>query len=269
MHRRAAAAILLIALLCPPVFAQMPVWPEGEPRNAKWRGFNGMAVGFNPIVFGDLIKIYRVIPITQGAGLLTRDANFRFGGAAVVSPLLFKVGPFVGISPLLICDFDFYWNQYIDPVHIQFDSIRDNYAPHIREERETYWYWGQNLLLSSTFKLAFAGVYFIDILDFEYMYMQDTWFSIEFMTVIDDGFHFNNRMFLMYEFDKGWLVGPMWERFRVFNSGYSRHILNFGMLADRKLPWDMTLILITGYHVENPDFDGLRFWTAVVKEWDF
>ena len=268
MFRRSLIAIGLVLILFGSALAQAPIWPKGQPRESKWRAFNGFAVGLNPIIFGDMLKIYRVVPITSGSHILTRDSNVRFGGATTISPLLGKIGPFVGISPLLIMDFDFYWNQYIDPVHIQFDNLEDNYATHIRNEKRVYLYHGQNFLLSSTFKMAYKNLIFVDILDFEYMWMRDTWFSIEFMTVVDDGFHFTNRMFLLYEFKPGWRAGVMWEKFYIFDSDYTRHILNFGFMADQKLPLDMTLVFLTGYHVVNPDFDGLRIWMAVIKEWD-
>ncbi len=268
MDRKSLTIFILTLLVSVNALAQVPIWPEGEPRKSKWRAFNGAAVGVNPIIFGDMLKLYRVTPIFSHAHMLTRDSNIRFGGAATISPLLGKIGPFVGVSPLLIMDFDFYWNQYIDPVHIQFDSLDDNYSQHIRDRKRVYIYHGQNFLLSSTFKIALAGFIFVDILDFEYMWMRDTWFSIEFMTIMDDGFHFTNRMFLLYEFDPGWRIGAMWEKLYIFNSDYTRHIINFGFMADRKLPMDMSLVFLTGYHIVNPDFNGLRFWTAIMKEWD-
>lgn len=268
MARRLITTLAFILVIASTANAQVAVWPEGESRVAKWRAFNAAGLGINPIIFGDILKIYRVIPITKGKSFLTRDANFRFGGVTTLSPLLMKFGPMIGISPLRLCDFDFYWNQYIDPIHIKFESTDDSYDQHILNQKDVSLFWGQNFLFSTTLKMGYGPVVFLDMFDLEYLWMQDVWFSIEWMTVMDDGWHFTNRLFGFYEFAPGWRVGSMWEHFFVYNSGYKRHMLHFGIFAQEKLPLSMSLLVLTGYHIENPDFVGLRFWGAVLKEWD-
>jgi hypothetical protein len=129
-------------------------------------------------------------------------------------------------------------------------------------------YWGQSATISTMLKLGYKGVILLDMLDVDYLLMGDVWFSLEFQTIVDDGWHYTNKVFLLYEFEPGWRIGAMWENFHIFNSGYTRQIINFGFMADRKLFWNQSLIFLTGYHLENPDFVGLRLWTAILKEWD-
>ena len=268
MGRKFCITFFLLLILVSNSFAQTPIWPEGEERKAKWRAFNGFALGVNPYIMGDMLKVYRAIPITSGSHFLTRDAHLRLGGATTVSPLLAKLGPFIGISPLLIWDVDFYWNQYFDFLHYRLENIDSPYDAHSLGEMESFFYWGQNFLFSSTFKLAYQGVVLFDILDIEYFLMKDTWYSIELVAAVNDGWDYTNKLALMYEFLPGWRIGTVWENFHIFNSGLTRHMLHLGFMADRKLPLDMTIFFLTGYHVVNPDFVGLRFWTAVIKEWD-
>ena len=268
MFQRIGLALALALFLVSSTAAQTPIWPEGQPRVAKWRAFNAFGVGFNPIVFGDYLKIYRAIPITSGSHMLTRDSHIRLGGSTVVSPEMAKIGPFVGISPLLICDFDVTWNQYFEFYSRQFDSIHDSYDAHTLRAKDTSFQSGQNVIFSSVLKFAYAGVIVVNLFDIEYFYFQDTWFPIELYTIIDDGWDHYNKTFLLYEYAPGWRIGTMFETFHVINSGLNRHSLNFGFMADRKLPLDMTWVFLTGIHVDNPDFDGLRLWTAILKEWD-
>jgi hypothetical protein len=244
------------------------IWPKGQPREAKWRAFNALAAGYNPIIFGDWFKVYRAIPITSGSHFLTRDSMVRYGAATMVSPLIAKAGPFVGISPLLILDLDVYWNQYMEFQKPSFDSIHDDYSPHILARKKKTFDVAQNFVFSSTLKLAYAGVILLNMLDVEYLYMQDIWLPIELYTVVDDGWHYTNRTYMFYEYEPGWRIGSMFETFHVLNSGFNRHIVHLGFMADRKLPLDHSLIFLTGYHVDNPDFFGLRIWTAILKEWD-
>lgn len=244
------------------------IWPEGEPRESKWRASNLFAVGINPVLFGDIFRAYRAVPITKGESFLTRDSHLRFGGYSLVSPLLAKVGPMVGISPLLICDFDFVWNQYLDVLHYKFDSIHDKYDQDILDEMNPTVAWGQEFLLSSTFKAAYGGVILVDILDTSYILFNDTFYSIEFVTIVTDGIIMTNKVFLLYELEPGIRIGFEHEWFHIPKNNYNRHMVHFGTMLDRKLPLDMTLLLFMGYHVENLDFDGFRFWTAVSKEWD-
>lgn len=270
MRLRVAILLLVFLLAACCAQAQTPIWPEDQPRRAKWRAYNGIAFGVNPLVLGDMFKVYRAVPITSGSHMLTRDAHVRFGAATTVSPQLAKLGPFVGISPLLIFDLDVYFNEYFDFFHLSFDSIHDPYDAHIRLRRsdEQNFYTGQNLVVSGTFKIMVAGILLVNLLDVEYFYMQDTWFSIELNAVVNDGWDYTNKTLLLYEYAPKWRIGSMFETFHVINTGYNRHMLHFGFMAEEKLPWDMSLILMSGYHLDNPDFSGLRFWTAAFKEWD-
>jgi len=238
------------------------------PRVAKWRAFNGCALGFNPIVGGDQFKVYVATPITSRSNFLTRDSHIRTGVNTVVSPLMAKAGPFIGISPLLICDFDLYWSQYYDFVSVPFDHLDDRYNPGIIAQKGHEVKVGQNFFLSTTLKMAYANVILVNMFDIEYFDMDDVWYSIELVTVIDDGFDYYNKLFLFYEYKPGWRAGGMLETFHIVNSGYHRDILNAAFMADKKLPLDMSLIWMVGYHMYNPDYDGIRIWTALLKEWD-
>ena len=270
MPRKLVPALLLVLLCWNAAMAQEAViWPKGTERRAKWRGNGAVAFGANELIFGGIARAFYAVPITKGKSFLTRDSNVRFGASTLVSPLVVKGGPFVGISPALVLDLDLYYNAYCEPFHAKYDSLDDDYSYWAVADKKKTVGFGQEFVASSTLKLAYAGVILVEMFDLHYFLFGHTWYSIEVVAIVDDGFHYTSKTLLLYEFKPGWRAGFMYDALYVFNSGYERDTLSVAFMGDRKLPWDWTMILSAGYHLNNSNYEGFKVWNAFLKEWDF
>lgn len=242
--------------------------PTGK-RPPSWHIFNGMAAGLNGPVFGDQLKVYRKYPWGEGKSLLTSDSHWRVGSHNTVTPLYVRPGAMIGVSPLLIMDLDVHYGPIINLNDYEFDSFRDNYDPQNMGEVERWFTVRHEAQANMTLKMAAGPVAVLNLTELDYWYSDDYWFSWEIATIMKDGFSLRNRTFVLYEFVPNWRIFVNYENYNYYESDFMTELVSSGLVVMHP-PWNNFMFLFQlGYHVHNPDFEGLKLWSAMAMEWDF
>jgi len=266
------AAVLLTLVLPAAAVAQMipslADLPTGR-RPPSWHIYNGTAAGLNGPVLGDMIKVYRKYPWGEGKTLLTSDSHWRVGSHNVVTPAYVRPGVMIGVSPLLIMDLDLHYGPILNFYDYQFDSFRDSYDPQNMGDVETWFTIRHEAQANLTLKAAVGPVAVLNLTDLDYWHSDEYWFSWEIATIMKDGFSLRNKTFVLYEFVPNWRIFLNYENYNYYESDYMTELVSSGVVVMHP-PWNNFMFLLqVGYHVYNPDFEGIKLWGAAVMEWDF
>ena len=242
--------------------------PTGRRPNS-WHIFNGMAAGLNGPVLGDVLKVYRKMPWGVGDTLLNCDSHWRAGGQLMTTPAFIRPSVMAGFSPWLFMDLDVHYGTVINFTEVNFDSYNDSYDAQKPGEPDRYFTLQQQAQANLTLKMAAGPIAVLHFTDLDWWLSDDYYFNWEFATVVRDGFSLRNRTFLLYEFMKNWRIFINYENNNYFESYYMNELVSSGFVIMHP-PWNNFLWLFQlGYHVHNPDFEGLKVWSAFVMEWDF
>jgi hypothetical protein len=238
-------------------------------RPDSWHVFNGAAVGLNGPVLGDQLKIYRKMPWGGGKTLLTSDSHWRVGSHNTITPAYIRPAIMLGVSPLLILDLDFHYGPIVNVTDYEFSSFDDNYDPMNMGDADLFFTIRHEAQMNATFKIGAGPIALLSMTDLDYWYADDYWFCWEIATIMRDGWSLRSKTFLLYEFVKNWRVFLNYENYNYYESDYMYEVASSGFVVMHP-EWDNFLVILQfGYHVHNPDFEGIKFWGAVVNEWDF
>ncbi len=272
MPRRLLSALIIILVL-PALAAAQSIpsatdLPTGKRPKSR-HVWNAVAAGWNQIVFGDQIKLYRKLPWGQGKTLLTSDSHWRYGINAVMSPAYNRPAIMLGVSPLLIMDLDVSYGPGINVFQFTYDSYKVHFDP---MDLGTPDYYGgvfhqaeANLVL----KAAAWRFAVLHTTDFFYTYSKEYYFNWDAATIIKDGFMFRDKSFLLFQVAEEWRIFADYENFQHRNSAFLTELVATGFVFTRPAFNNFTFIAQLGYHTRNPQFSGLKYWAAAIMEWDF
>ena len=273
MSRLACLCFSLLALLLPAVtLAQTLPNPEDlptGPRPSSWHLYNAMAVGLNGPVFGDLFKFYRKMPWGEGKTLLTSDSHWRVGTHDVVSPAYARPAILIGVSPLLIMDLDVHYGPGISFTYEKYKSVYANYDPQNLGDPDGYMKIFHQAQANLVLKAAVGPVAVLHFDDLDYFYCDEPIFLWEVATVVKDGFFLRDKTYVLIEFQPNWRLLLDYENFEYYKSDYKTELLASGIVIQNPAIHNLTMIVQLGYHLRNPDFKGLKIWSAAQMEWDF
>ena len=226
-------------------------------------------MGANPIVFGDMIKVYRKMPWGEGRTLLTSDSHWRIGGHGVFSPAYSRPAVMIGVSPLLIMDLDVHYGPVINTINYTYDSYDDSYDPMNLGDNNQEIGYSHQFTANLTLKAAVGPVAVLHMADVDYFISEDYYFNWEIAAIVKDGWTNRQKTFLLWEFKPDWRMYLNYEWFRYFPAEFQNQLVSTGLLVTNKLPFGSSIILQHGYHLQHPKFFGYKFWMAVFAEWDF
>ena len=99
---RSLLSLLIVLFLSSIAFAQsipdIGNLPTGHRPNSL-HVFDGLAVGVNPLVLGDQLKVYYKMPWGEGRSMLTADSHWRVGMNNIISPTYVRPAVMIGVSP--------------------------------------------------------------------------------------------------------------------------------------------------------------------------
>jgi hypothetical protein len=266
-----AGAVVLLASL--PAHAQSainldPDLPTG-PREDSLHVWNGVAGGVNPLVLGDMIKVFRKMPFGNGETLLTSDSHWRLGAVATVSPTYVRPAILIGISPLLILDVDLHAGPGLNLVHYRFHGYGEDASPEARADMPISFGMFFQATANVLLKLAAWRVLLLQFVDVNAFYAPEPFYHWEMDTVVKSGFDTRSRTFLGFELVKGAHLIGSYEVYRYHESGWRTQWAALGFLFLGSLPGGTSAIVQVGQHIENEHFRGTRIWLALFWDWDF
>ena len=265
--------LLAFALLVFPALASAQSIPSAASLPTGHRPnslhiFDGVAIGVNPLVLGDQLKVYYKMPWGEGRTLLTSDSHWRAGFNGTFSPTYIRPAVMIGVSPLLILDIDLHYGPAFNMSNYYFDSVDDNYDAQNFKRREQSFGIFHQTTANTTLKAAVGPVAVLEMFDAEHFDAPQPYFNWETGALLEDGYTIRSKTFLLYEFVANWRVFVNYEWFRYFGSDYQTQLVSAGVFL-AELPWHTNLMIQNGYHVQNPQFNGYKFWAAMFREWDF
>ncbi len=267
----AAALVAVTAVALPAAAQSIPTdlhFPTG-PREETLHVWNGVAGGANPLVLGDMIKVFRKMPFGNGESLLTCDQHWRLGAMMTMSPAYMRPALLIGISPLLILDIDLSYGPGFNFLHYTFDNYRAAYGPDARQFLSpTVGLW-QQFTAQTVFKAAYGPVLLLQLTDVNYFYSKEYFFHWEIGTILHQGWDVRSKTFLAFEVWDGIRLFANYEFYKYFGSGFRTQLASVGLLLVGMLPAKGSLLFQLGQHIENPDFQGAKLWFAMFWDWDF
>ena len=269
---RSLLSLLIVLFLSSIAFAQsipdIGNLPTGHRPNSL-HVFDGLAVGVNPLVLGDQLKVYYKMPWGEGRSMLTADSHWRVGMNNIISPTYVRPAVMIGVSPLLILDFDLHYGPGLNIAHYRYHSYTDSFDPVTFNGRKSGFGYFHQLTTNTVLKAGVGPIAVLEMLDVEYFDAPDYFFDWEIGAIIKTGWTTRSKTFLLWEFEKNWRVFVNYEWFHYYASDYQNQLVSVGLLLAGVLPYHISLLFQEGYHVQNPKFFGYKFWAAVFREWDF
>ena len=264
--------LALLGTLATPARAQsLPTdlhYPTG-PRPDSWHVWNGTAVGWNPPVFGDMLKVYRKFPFGNGESLLTCDSHWRTGAHVTLTPTYARPGVFVGISPWLFLDLDLSYGPGLAWMHYLFDSYHEPYDPAARDKAGRTEGLYHHVMANVVLKAAWWRLALLQMVDVDWYQSKRYFFHWEIGTILKTGFDTRAKTFLLFEVWKGQRVFANYEYYRYHPTAYVTQLISGGVISQGWIPGGTSLLVQVGWHAENPDWHGVKFWAAAFWDWDF
>lgn len=243
--------------------------PTTGAREDTLHIWNGVAAGLNPLVLGDMLKVYRKMPFGSGDTFLTSDSHFRVGALTTVCPTFFRPAILVGFSPWLFLDIDLHAGPGLNFLHYTFHSYDEDASPGARADKP----YGFGMFFQATvnvlLKLAVWRLLLLDFVDINAFYAHEPFYHWEMDTIIRSGFDTRNRTFIGFEvFSTSYFV-LSYEVYRYHESGWRTQWVAAGLFILGSLPGGTSVIFQVGQHLENDHFDGARIYLALFWDFDF
>ena len=262
--RRVLAALVLTCLLFGAASAAAQLGPP-PPRVNHWRLASTVGLGANELIGGWIARPYIYIPYGDSENWLFEQAHVKVGPTWMVSPEIARAGASVGVSPALFLDLDLSYFTILDWSGKIFDSAHAAYDPHHREQIETEFVTGHMVTASATVKAAYKRLVMVSITEGTRWDVPEYYFDIEINAILEPGFSIRNQTILGCQLSEKLFYVTLNDFFHFYPSAYEKDSLLFGLMINNLIP-DSQWLIAAGFHLENPDFTGIKFLTAVLSD---